>query len=246
VIKEKFIYADIRIRNILKANWLKQQNTNLINISLGGLGDEDKYVLQKILKRLDIFDLGVLLMNLAVGNLIEHINWSTYNCEHEYKCCCLYHCIQLFEKNNKFKLTNLISEQRFSQEFIDFLCYITGFSYSKKVSFKSLRNHHWLLTAAKDNVLVSLQELLSISRDYFNRKDYLHNKTNKRFQSFCESITLVLTCCDNYNKHFGINSSEHIFNEANEKNLLELSYEMGVDKDTLVTKLKPLYDNIFK
>jgi hypothetical protein len=103
-----------------------------------------------------------------------------------------------------------------------------------------------MLSNANDSVYLNIQELLTISRNYINKSDYLHNKPNRRFENLAESITLILSCCDSYFQHYGIDKAEYLFNESNEKNIVELANEMGVERDTLVAKLKPLYDLIFK
>jgi hypothetical protein len=242
-VKQKFLYSDIKIRNALRTNWLKKQNANLVNVSLGGLGDEDRLILQKVLRRLDIFDLGVLLIHCTVGNIIDCIDFSTYICEHDFKCCCLYHCLMAYEHKNKFKLTDMLSK-RYSREFTAFLCHTTTYHYDKQISFKRLKNHDWMLSNPNDYVYLNLQELLTISRSFFTRSDYL--KANKRLDYLAESITNILSCCDSYFQHYGIEDTHLMFNEANEKNIIELSNEMGVEKDILVARLKPLYDLIFK
>jgi hypothetical protein len=240
---------------MLKSIWLKKLNKNAINISLGGGGgninDADYEIYQKVAKRVDIFDLGLLLINCAVGGILDTFDFTTFTCEHDMKCCCLYHCIETFENNKGMKhgLTSLISKnQRYSKEFITFLCLTTTYSYNKRISYKQLKNNDWLLSASNDKVYLNLNELLGISKAYHSRKDPLgiNKQHNKRFQSLCDNLSLVLSCCDNYFKHYGIKSSDFIFNESNEKNLIELSNEMGVDKETLAQKIKPIFDNMFK
>lgn len=75
-------------------------------------------------KRTDIFDIGFLLMLSATGGL-EVLTQNKLDLDDVKKKCCFMH--QYFEKEKQMeecvlKLSDILSPDRFSGNFIDFLC----------------------------------------------------------------------------------------------------------------------------
>lgn len=242
------------MRNLLKNEWIKEYSNGKIINELKMSFTQSELKLLKIFKRLDIFDLGFMLLNCALGGL-EFEDLQTYQCEHIDKnneniftCCCLFHCINKYESSlpdKKLKLTNIINTTNYSEEFISFLCYTTSYKFDKNFTFHKIKNHDWFKTDS-EKILISMDEVLKLSKDYYLKNDYLINKNNanRRFEKFCESLINVLSLSDNYFKYMNITNSDAIF--SNHYNIDELSSELGVTKDNLMNKLKSIYDNLFE
>ena len=240
-IKNKFFYSNLKIRLQVKSNWMYKINSKNNNKSI----IDNEIVLFKVMKRLDIFDLGFMIINCAIGNL-DLIDFNKYVCDHDInKCCCLYHCIEKTESNKRIKITNIINEKIFSKHFINFICCTTSYSY-KKNSPNKIKNHEWFINN-QDKILLNINELLTLSKEFQIKKNvHLQKNLMQKFDSICESLKLVLSFCDYYFQHQRVTNSNFIFNEDNEKNLQLLSEELGIDRETLISHIKPIFDIVFK
>lgn len=237
----KELFSSSKLRTKLLKQW-----TGIVS-ALNSESSSSSYNIQifKVHKQLDMLDLGVLLMQAAIGG-ISIIDYNSYECNHN-QCCCLYHCIELHESTikNKFKLTNFINKNKFSQNFIDFLCLVTSFNFCKSFSISKIRQSKWITEKGKHQLEIGFDELMKLSKDFNHKPNLLGQETPmRRFDKLCETISLMLSGCDGYFRHNDISSSNTIFT-YNNTDIEELSKETGIEKEIVVNKIKPLFDNYF-
>jgi hypothetical protein len=179
-----------------------------------------------------MFDLGYLIFNCAIG-AIELEDLSLYSCTHKDKCCCFYHCL-IKSESNGIMIANLI--KNYSEEFIKFICCLTSYSFE---DLYKIKNHPWLsnLEAKQDYITINLIELLQAS--------YVCNNFRKqsiiKIDRLADNISLLLPTFKDFDK-----MKDNVFSQISETSLNELSIDLTVDKEILISKLKPLYDKIFK
>jgi len=219
-----------------------KNNNSYLNNSL------DDYNAELLTKKFDFFDIGYILIYSALGGM-EIIKFSEYVCTHESNdqkdssfqsgCCCLYHCVEKTEKklNTKLKLTNFINNTRFTQEFIDFICLCTSFDLlERNVTFSKLKNHTWL--NMKEDIVPNIFEFSDLYVTYPNKKKNLYEKN---VDNLIDVISRTFPASSSYFQDNNFQNSSAILNKEN-KDLVELSIDIGVDVDTLINKLKPLFD----
>jgi serine/threonine protein kinase len=231
----------IKMRSVLKEQWI----TNILQ-------KNNKITETKINQKLNIFDIGCIIIQCAVGSS-DFYNFAEYQCtciqlNKNEKCCCLYHCIIKYEQQqtNIIKLVDLINNSLFSQEFINFICEATSYDYKQDFSIKNLKSHLWIMgnnENTSNKVKVFLEEYIALSKDYNFQNEYIISNDNSmcRFDKFCENISIILSDWTSYYEHYNIRHLNEIFNSTNDLN--ELSREFGIEKDIIINKLKPLYSN---
>ena len=91
------------MRNVLKNKWMiKLNNSKKSELKENGDLTNDissEIIISNILKKLDMFDLGFLLIYCTMGGL-EIFDASQHICSHndsrgESTCCCFFHCIEI-------------------------------------------------------------------------------------------------------------------------------------------------------
>ena len=215
----------------------------------------------------DLFDLGFLLLQCAIGNL-DIIDFNEFKCEHldeekNFSCCCLIHCVEKYEETltTKLKISNFINSKYYSEDFTNFLCITT--SYHNNQTQISKLKFHPLIRNCSDNKInttsihfknktkkaekynITLKELLKISHENGGKIDYTNLKNSStKFDKFCENISLVLPNCETYFRNMNITDSSSLFNKKNE--IQEILKEFEIDQDTLNIKLKSIYDNTLR
>jgi hypothetical protein len=186
------------MRNILKNKWafrISRKSSHNVSIDYE-LSDDTNY--SKIKKKLEMFDLGLVLFYSVIGGN-EIIDFSQYMCSHHdnkqnLACCCFYHCLEKSENEKleyKIKLTNLITKS-YSSELVSFLCELTSYSLNTNVLTKNkIKNHKWLMNSeTKDKeVLLNLEELLKVSNLMSNKPSFI------KLEKLCENISIVLPSC---------------------------------------------------
>lgn len=234
IVNKKFNYFDIKMRKKLIEEFSKENQ------------------ILKVMKRLDYFDLGYMLIHCLLGDfyILDFVN---YICKHgNNDCCCYLHCIikSQNESKSKIKLENLINEQLYTKNLIDFICLCTSYKFDKSFALNLIKKHKWLIEDSHDNnkVNISLHELLKLSKDYNFKNEYLilnniHNNSTRRLEKLIENISVILPYTQEYYNQNNIRNFDQILNS--QCDIEELSFELGVDKDTLISKLKIIYDNIF-
>lgn len=232
------------MRTNLKNEWTRLQQMN----------QATKFI--RIYKKLDAFDLGFLLINLALGEF-EVSDLQGHHCTHicedlrtvKYTCCCLYHCVVKQEefKHSKLKLKNFLNESLFSHELIEFICFCTSYSLTANPFYQSINKFKFLSSAYRDEKnSVSLEEMLLLSKEKIRKEDYLVINSPARLETVIENLGLILPHCESYFKVNGMSSSEQIFTEQLlGEDLSDLAGDFKIDKGTLINKLKSLFDNIF-
>ena len=249
------------------SNFNKKEKSNLKYFNIQMKDNIIKYINDDKYKFLDLFDLGFLLIQCAIGCL-DIIDFSEYKCEHldeenNYSCCCLLHCIEKFEKNltTKLKIKNFINKINYSEEFTNFLCistsynnfqiqasklkfhpFLKNFGDNKKINTTSMQFKNKL--KKNEKYKISLKELLLISNENGGKFDYSNlRNTSSKFEKFCESMSLVLPNCESYFKDTNVKDSSQIFNKNND--IKDILQEFEVDQETFVSKLKTIFDNSF-
>ena len=190
--------------------------------------------------------MGYLLINCSVGDLFD---FSHQVCNHN-DCCCFYHCILKTEndKISEFKLKSFLSDKTHSEEFINFLCYLTTYKFNKKNLFYNIKNHSWFENKNKINtnkIYVTLSELLQLCKN-MEIRDNQFNKEKKTFESLIESVTLILTTAKGYFDFHFINKLEQIFtSDIINYDMEELSNNFqSINKEEMINMLKNVF-NIF-
>jgi len=244
ILRNKIKYYNIKIRSELKKKWIKvllnhdEGNTSPCNIT--------NFKLFNTLKKLEIFDIGFILIQCAIGNL-ELIDFNEYLCKHNNECCCFYHCIEKEENNRKKLMLSRLIVNLFSEKFINFICYITSYNLNSSYSIDNIKNHEWILAKDTPNEKVNLQEILLISRDFYFHKDqhfFLKNELGYLDKLF-DNIQLILPKCHLFFKNYNI-SNTNDFLSFYQDNFTYLSKYFSVDRDALVGKIKVVYDNYFR
>jgi len=235
-----------------KANF-KYYNIHMKKVIFEGVEDANRFC--------DLFDVGFLLMQCAIGN-IDIIDFSEYKCEHNINksdentrsdCCCLFHCVEKHEEqlSTKFKVTTFLNKTNFSEEFINFICVTTSYQntniHISKLKFHSLIKNFNENTyknkskMQKEKYNITLKEFLKISVDPTAKIDQINSKSHQqKLEKFFESISLVLPVCENYFHEMGIIHSSTIFNRRND--IKELMCEFNIDEETLLKRLRHIYD----
>jgi hypothetical protein len=248
-IPEMKITQSKKVINNIQRERTSRNNISILNSSL------DDYNSELLTKKFDFFDIGYLLLHAALGGL-KIINFSEYSCSHEAdldlttinihesngdiqtSCCCLYHCVEKTEKNleTKLKITNFINNKRFTQEFIDFLCLCTSFDLlERNVTFCKLKNHSWL--NMKKDTVENIFEFSDLHKTYTNIKKNLYDKNVDNLIGVI-SRTLVSSSAITSKMY---NNTNEILSKDN-KDLVELSIDIGVDIMDLITRLKPIFE----
>ena len=235
------------MRSKLKILWAQ---SNIVGSVMSST--ESVLNLSKVLRKLEMFDFGYLLIKCALGG-IEINDLSQYTCEHLDKenvlCCCFYHCIEKYEIENnskKIKIVNLINNKLFSQDFINFLCDLTSYHFDIDYINK-IKNHNWLNTSYKnENILINITELLKVSNTINKISDsgtLKYSISNLKIEKLIENISLILPAYKNYYKQIDPIQFMKIFNSISD--LEELSNGLNLDKEVIIQKIKPIYDNLF-
>lgn len=239
------------MRYILKNKWtLEISRKSSINVSIdyNDYNAPDDMLMNnaKIKKKLEMFDLGLILFYSATGgNGI--IDFSQYLCSHQEtkqnKCCCFYHCLEKHENEKlKFKInsTYMVSKT-YSPEFLSFLCMLTSYSLNPNiVTGDKIKNHSWLINSNSDSkereILLNLEELLKVSNITSKKLSFI------TLEKLCENISLILQSCKDSFLQLNKNSSNTI--KFSRLVLDELSNNLNIDKESLLEKIKSVYDSI--
>ncbi len=227
---------------------VNKNNNSYLNNSL------DDYNAELLTKKFDFFDIGYLLIYAALGGM-DIINFTEYTCIHENNeekdqkekntlkyqagCCCLFHCVEKYEKclKTKLKITNYINNKRFTQEFIDFLCLTTSYDLlERNVDFSKLKNHSWL--NMKHDKVDNIFSFTDLHKTYSNKKKNLYEKN---VDNLIDVIARMFPNASSYYQDNNFKDSSAILNKEN-KDLVELAEDIGVEFDVLVRKLKPVFD----
>jgi hypothetical protein len=234
------------MKNKLKTKWHQQFSLPLINYQQQqndhkenkSMNDVEKNYL-RIMKKLDIFDLGYMIMHLCLANFHELLNLNNYTCEHdndnimienegkkESSCCCFYHCVERSEENakSKIKMTSFINKNIFSESFVEFLCITTSYKLDKTFSFNKIKNQPWIHsvklgsnkkvlsvtnTINKSGVMITFEEFLILSKAQNLKKENMSINNN--------SLKRFERICDNLS--LILTNCEHFFKYLEIKNL---------------------------
>ena len=149
----------------------------------------------------DVFDLGSLLFISALGGLeiidphdLEHIS--------EQVGCCILHYEEekSAEKNTEtglLKIPQYFNSDRYSREFLDFLCKCLRFSEDDRASLDDLLNHTWLMhKETYKTASVTLKELIQISNQWRQVVPLTEcqGPVEKQLERVCEAMAAVLPC----------------------------------------------------
>jgi hypothetical protein len=185
----------------------------------------------KIIKKIEIFELGFLIFNLCLMNVFEDFLMN-YVCPHEKNkkekfCCCLYHCIEKYEmihkKDSKIKITNFVNNSRYTEYFLNFLCLTMSYKNDLNFSYKKVKDHIWLKkkdkinmtdnSKTKNSILLELQEILKVSQDIKIKKEFTKFERIKKNSVFDNKIddskisehlenNIINNFCDNISLSF--------------------------------------------
>ncbi len=172
--------------------------------------------------------------NNTSENILTKINQNINNSNNNY--------------SNKLTIPRLI-KSKFSQNFIDFICLTTSYDLDKELSFSFVRNHQWLTTESNNDIKLSIEELLNISKDYNCKKSSfpgIFNNPHKRLDKLCDNLQLIMPESKAYFKKNKISNSTDLFNlQGFKENINNLSKELGIDEETTGIKIKMVFDNYF-
>jgi hypothetical protein len=244
------------MRNVLKNKWMiKLNNSKKSELKENGDLTKDissEIIISNILKKLDMFDLGFLLIYSTMGGL-EIFDASQYICSHndsrgESTCCCFFHCIENFENESsndkKYKTTQII-KKKYSVEFISYICEITSyrFKYNSIFSNNKIKNHPWLVSLTEKHSQASemnlnLEELLKVSNIMSKKISFI------KLEKLCDSISQILPLCRS-KYHLNKNATDSPGNSVElcltSSVVEDISFNLGIEKEVLLEKIKPLY-----
>ncbi|CAD8112638.1 unnamed protein product [Paramecium sonneborni] len=211
----------------------------------------------------DIWKLGWLILNCAIGTLEFHpkaqqiyegsriiLQEITKYIDQFKGTCCLLHSeikvIQFVESNSKIvnepsKLTILdfLPSDKFSVEFIHFLCCTLKIDPRQRLQIEQLLVHQWL-TSGKEckGPNVYLKELLSISNAWnaFLPEKY-QGQGLQKLERLCEALCLVL---QNSEKP----SINKIHLQESSPIIKELSYDMGINAKVVSERLISIFQSL--
>ncbi len=150
--------------------------------------------------KIQMFQFGLIILKSAIG-CYELLSTDIFNyvCPHATKintnntikssCCCLMHCIEKYENSSNIKsikISNFISEKRYTKSFVDFLCLLLSYN-MQEYNIGLIRSHKWLkLESLKSNVSVNLCETISLIKS-------LKIKTSTTIDEFVRSFQIFST-----------------------------------------------------
>jgi hypothetical protein len=195
------------------------------------------------------FYLGYILMICGLGGIkvpimeyIENISYpyikELLSYHSNIKSCCFFHLLTSMEehdpnlKRSKFSLSSFINNQRYSQNFIDFLCkcLYLDFDQNSQTNLRIISNHPWLRGSIVDNirsyVKVSMKELIKLTKE--KKKENNINLSKKKLDIFLNNLEIIVS----NNQHI----TEKFLAEMLESKkwvLNELSSELGTNYNQL-------------
>ncbi|CAD8194675.1 unnamed protein product [Paramecium octaurelia] len=211
----------------------------------------------------DIWKLGWLVLNCAIGTLEFHpkaqqiyegsriiIEEIAKYTDHLKDTCCLLHSeakvISLVEQNQKtaseptkITILELLPSDKFSPEFIQFLCSTLKIDPRQRVYTEQLLQHPWLVSGRDPKgPNVQLKELLNISNAWnaFLPEEF-QGQGAQKLERLCDALYLVLQ-----------NSERPTVNkmqlQENSPIIKELSYDMGLNAKAVSDRIMSIFQSL--
>ncbi|EGR30587.1 protein kinase domain protein [Ichthyophthirius multifiliis] len=232
--KKLYLQIQAFFRNFLQKLLIKYLYDCLINPNIfknqQQLLQNNLPLKQQIQQADDIFQLGLLILICGVGSLntLENLNLiiegiyillEDQNKENPtYKdVCCLIHSENIIyqiinqkqniniQTQNNLTINNLINKDRFSANYISFLCNTLQFNYSKRSSLQKLLKHPLINQNTEINISnnINIQELLKISLDWTKQAQLpleYQGAGIQQLERVCDAMILVLPNCEKWFK----------------------------------------------
>ena len=183
----------------------------------------------------DVFDLGLLLLISALGgiDILDHSEFERISKKTTDTCCVLHCSNKGSPKNENLTLIKYFTKNRYSDEFLDFLCCCLRFSEESRPSLNELQNHPWMNSKSiPKSAVVSLKELIQISNQWRQIVPVeCQGPAEKQLERICEAMIAVLPCCSNFEETIDTLLT-------NKESVRELALDLGLELDKVWNKLK--------
>ncbi|KAL4431841.1 hypothetical protein ABPG74_015281 [Tetrahymena malaccensis] len=228
----------------------------------------------QIQKQDDVFRLGMLVLSCAIGSfdIIENVS-LLYECIHkllddqnkpdpQYRVCCILHAEDILQQmmdeklkiNSKkqrinLSINNLLTTNRFTKEFLDFLCQTLRFNYQSRSTLANLKQHPFLSKEViPKGVNINITDLLKHSQGWSRNQSLpadFQGASEQVLERLCEGMLLVLPMCEkwfvasNYQEY-----TRHIKSLKPESSAIQiLSQDLGLDAKLVYSKLIQVFDS---
>ncbi|CAK57467.1 unnamed protein product (macronuclear) [Paramecium tetraurelia] len=221
---------------------------------------QDDFILERAN---DIWKLGWLILNCAIGTMEFHpkaqqiyegsriiLEEITKYVDQLKDTCCLLHSelkvIQFVEQNSKIfneptriTILDLLPPDKFSAEFIQFLCSTLKIDPRQRLFTEQLLQHSWL-TGGKEckGPNVQLKELISISNAWntFLPEEF-QGQGAQKLERLCDALCLVLQ-----NSEKPTVNKMHL--QENSPIIKELSHDMGINAKVISERLISIFQSL--
>jgi len=184
----------------------------------------------------DVFDLGSLLLVAAVGgfDIIKSTEFDQ-NINKENICCIIHKNSDNKTDIDGINFSDYLNENKFSKEFLDFLCKCLQFKEAERATISDLIKHPWIKEKTNFKTPeVTLQELIMISNQWrlSSLPIQFQGPSEKQLDRVCEAMASVIPSCENYEKIL------LMYLKGDETVAKELATDLGMDEKRVWNQIK--------
>lgn len=190
----------------------------------------NKHDIKEVLKIIDFFDLGVVLMTILTGGVEEINNSMDEMCMHTNECCCFFHCQCL--KSDKVSFKSIFMANNLDKSFEDFICLLTRFNFTYSLLLDKIKKNVWI-NKVEESAFES-QEIYSIAA----KQGKLRFENKLPNEKLFQAGEIIIDQVDK--EKFPVSYAK-ILDERN-NDLIVLAEELEIPKKTLRNELDIFYN----